>query len=160
MNVVENVIIAPHPDDEIIGCWSLIKKGLISRVIYLDATSERFRAARSLGGAFNFVAELSSYRCLDKILSRRSSTNTLITYFVPDITDNHVLHKAANCIARLSGCKLGYYSVDMIAGFVKELSEQDKKEKRAALNKYYPDQKSLWENDWKYFLFEGTVLDF
>lgn len=152
-----NIIIAPHPDDEIIGAYSLIKKGLIDHVIYLDATPERYGYARLVGKELGFTVELSDYRCLTKILSR--NLNDLETiYLVPDISDKHLLHKATNCIARLSGCKLGYYSVDMSASFIKELSKSDQEEKREVLNRFYLDQKSLWENDWKYFLFEGIVF--
>lgn len=150
------IVISPHVDDGVIGCFSLIKKGLIDGVVYLDATPERFALAQIAGKQFGFKVVFLHYRYLIDFLQQNSKD----TFLVPDISDNHVLHKAVNCIARLSGCKLGYYSVDMAASFVKELSRSDQQEKRAMLNKFYPDQKSLWENDWKYFLFEGVVYDF
>jgi LmbE family N-acetylglucosaminyl deacetylase len=151
-----NIIIAPHVDDELIGCWSLIKKDLIDKVIYVDVTPIRHRYARQVGRELGFSVEIIEFKNLYTFLEKNPSH----TYLVPDSSDNHPLHKAVNAIARISGCKLGYYSVDMVASFVRELSEEDKKEKRVMLNKYYPDQSSLWEHDWKYFLFEGVVTEF
>lgn len=150
-----NIIISPHADDELIGAFSLIKKGLIDKVIYVDVTPIRHRYARQVGRELGFSVEIIEFKNLYTFLEKNPSC----TYLVPDATDAHPLHGAINAIARFSGCKLGYYSVDMIASFVRELSEEDKKEKREMLNKYYPDQSSLWENDWKYFLFEGVVWE-
>jgi len=153
-----NIIIAPHPDDCLIGCYSLIKKGLIDWVVYLDATPERYELAKKAGYELGFSVDQLEFEGLYKYLELARAQR--FTCLVPDVTDHHPLHKAVNSIARLSGCGLGYYSVSMEASFIRELSEKDKEEKRAALNKFYPDQKSLWESDWKYFLFEGIVLDF
>lgn len=150
-----NIIIALHPDDEIIGCFSLIKKDLIDMVLYIDPSPSRFDRAKVAGESLGFTVGLLEFRQLCAYLEKNSSH----TYFVPDISDNHLRHKAVNCIGRLSGCKLGYYTTDMNTGYTRELSEEQKKEKLFALNKYYPDQKSLWERDWKYFLFEGVVND-
>ena len=154
-----NVVIAPHPDDEIIGCYSLIKKGLIDEVVYLDVTPERCRLAKNAGKELGFRTRCMEFTSFQSLLYR-NRTDRNVTFLVPDIADNHVLHKGVNCVARLSGRRLGYYSTEMNTGYTKELSKAEQQEKRAALNKYYPDQKSLWGNDWKYFLFEGVVLDF
>lgn len=151
-----NIIIAPHPDDEIIGCYSLIKKGWIDTVLYIDPSPSRFALAQKAGGALLFTVGLLEFRQLYAYLEK----NPEHTYLVPDVTDNHPLHKAINLVGRMAGVKLGYYTTDMNTGYVKELSMADMQDKRLVLNKYYPDQSSLWENDWKYFLFEGIVLDF
>ena len=150
-----NIIIAPHPDDCLIGCYSLIKKGLIDKIVYLDATPERYDYAKEAGKQLGFRVAFLRYRYLIDFLQKNSKD----TFLVPDIADTHLLHKFTNCAGRLSGCGLGYYTTEMNTGYTKELSERDKEEKRAMLNKYYPDQKSLWENDWRYFLFEGVVFD-
>lgn len=153
-----NIVIAPHADDEIIGCYSLIKKGLIDEVVYLDVTPERYRLARSAGRELGFRVRVVEYKDFQNFLYVNLN-GWQATLLVPDIADRHLLHKAVNCAVRLSGCKLGYYTVDMNTGYTKELSKVDQQEKRVALNKYYPDQKSLWENDWRYFLFEGVVFE-
>lgn len=150
-----NIIIAPHPDDCLIGCWSLVKRGMIDKVYYLDVTPIRYRYARQAGKELGFSVGVIKFKDLYAFLEKNPSH----TYLVPDIADNHLLHKAVNCVGRLSGCHLGYYSTEMNTGYVKELSAEMKKEKLFALNKFYPDQSSLWKYDWKYFLFEGVVFD-
>ena len=152
-----NIIIAPHADDELIGCYSLIKRKLIHSVWYIDSPPARFEYAKKAGEELGFFTSEVDFRDLHTALW--GSNNTLTTFLVPDIADNHLLHKAVNCIGRLSGAKLGYYTTDMNTGYVRELSEDDKREKREVLNRFYPDQSSLWERDWKYFLFEGVVYD-
>lgn len=149
------IVISPHPDDELIGVFSLIKRGLIDKVIYLDVTPIRHRHARQAGRELGFSVEVIKFKNLYTFLEKNPSH----IYLVPDATDRHPLHKAVNSAAKFSGCKLGYYSVDMVASFIRELSEKQKEEKRKTLNKFYPDQRPLWDNDWKYFLFEGIVYD-
>ncbi len=151
-----NIIISPHSDDELIGCFSLIKKGMIDEVIHIDPDPKRFALAEIVGKELGFNVTSLTFRYLVDFLK----TGHPYTYFVPDVADNHLLHKAINCVARLSGCRLGYFSTDMNTGYVKELSAEMKREKLLALNKFYPDQASLWGRDWKYFLFEGVVAEF
>lgn len=151
-----NILIAPHPDDELIGCYSLIEKGLIDTVLYIDPSPSRFALAQLTGVELGFTPGYLEFKQLCDYLEKNPSH----TYLVPDIKDGHLLHKAINCVARLSGCHLGYYSTEMNTGYVKELSAEMKKEKLLALNKFYPDQSSLWKYDWKYWLFEGVVIEF
>ena len=150
-----NILVSPHADDELIGAYSLIKSGQIDKVVYLDTPPERFKLAERVGDDFGFMGQTIDIRQLFDIMIPEEDN----VWFIPDIMDSHLLHKAANCIGRLSGCRLGYFTINMNTGYIKELSAKDKEEKRAVLNKYYPDQSSLWENDWKYFLFEGVVSE-
>jgi len=154
-----NIIIAPHPDDELIGMYSLIRGREINSVIYIDPAPGRFERSQLVGKHFGFRPYILNFgelqNCLKKARERLSSS----TIYVPDSFDKHPLHKAVNLIGRMSGCRLGYYTTDMNTGYVRELSEKEKKEKKEALDKFYPDQSSLWGNNWKYFLFEGVVYD-
>jgi len=170
-----DILIAGHPDDELIGAFRLIKSGLIDGVVYLDATPERYALAQVAGKELGFDTRKLNFSSFCNLFQCQYSDypnpgvalaydlfgvrNSESTFLVPDIADNHLLHKAVNCIMRLGGCRLGYYTTEMNTGYTKELSEEEKNEKREMLNKYYPDQASLWENDWKYFLFEGIVYD-
>jgi hypothetical protein len=172
----KNIIISPHPDDEIIGCFSLIKQGSVKGVIYIDPDYTRFELAQIAGKEMGFLVAELKFKDLPNLLEARAYDfmtpdvayvysylglgGSQLTYWVPDVADNHLLHKAVNLTGRMSSNKLlGYYSVDMNTGYVRELSDEMKKEKREMLEKYYPDQISLWKNNWKYFLFEGTVYD-
>lgn len=145
------VIIAPHPDDELIGCYKLITSGLVKKIVYVSNSIERINSAdklcRDFDIQFGLVTNLIALHHLDK--------NDI--YLVPSITDHHPLHRQVNGI--MKEYKNGYYSIDMNAEFIKELLPNEQQEKHNLLNRYYPDQKALWENDWKYFLFEGTVIE-
>jgi len=146
-------IIAPHPDDEIIGCFSLIKKNEIGKILYLNSEKERMSLARKFCKDFGipckFISEnsLMSYKFSDKEI-----------YLIPYIVDRHPLHRLVNIIVSLKARNKGYYTTDMNSEFIHELKDSSQ-EKRQMLDKYYPDQKSLWDSDWKYFLFEGIVYD-
>ena len=153
-----NIIISPHPDDELIGCCSLIRKGLIEQVIYIDPPPERLAQAQVVGKELGFAVDTLNFGDLQLYLTNMVLGEEAIVW-VPDSLDNHPLHRAVNSIARMSGCRLGYYSTDMTASFIRELSIKEQEEKLAMLNMYYPDQKSLWKSNWKYFLFEGIVYD-
>ena len=149
------ILICPHPDDELIGAFSLIKKGLIDKVVYIDPPPARYERAIRVGKESGFIVEKSEFKDFYAYLE----SNPSHTFLVPDSADNHLLHQAINLVARQSICCLGYYSTDMNTGYTRELRKEDKKQKLAALNKFYPDQKSLWVNDWKYWLFEGVVFE-
>ncbi len=152
------VIIAPHPDDELIGCFTLFDKGLVKKVIYIDDNKERAAKARKLTSSmgvdvefipFNeFVAGTSKYG-----LSQEED------YLVPCLQDNHFKHKVVNILTRLGSKRVGYYTTQMDTEFTRPLTKELSEKKRKALNRYYPDQKSLWQYDHKYFLFEGIVYD-
>lgn len=154
-----NILLAPHCDDELIGCHLSIKRGIIDLVVYVDPPVGRLKFADIAGKELGFSVGTVDFKDLHTFLERWNDLENHII-FVPDVADNHPRHKAVNLMGRMSGCRLGYYSTDMNTGYTKELSNKDKKEKREMLNRYYPDQKSLWENNWKYFLFEGVVTDF
>ena len=103
-----NIIISPHPDDELIGCYSLIKQGLIDTVIYIDAEPDRLVEANLFGENLGFKVEELDFKYLYNHLEY-PELSTLMgedpTVFVPDSSDNHPLHKAINGVARMSGCK-------------------------------------------------------
>jgi len=148
-------IIAPHPDDEIIGCSRLFMSKSVDTVLYI-----------SDGATILRLEELENFCCSLGVKNDFCSSDDLLKHlkkykkyriFVPSAKDHHPLHRKINGMT--IGMSRGIYSIDMNTEYVKELSEEDKKIKLEWLNKYYPSQKSLWENDWKYFMFEGTVLE-
>ena len=76
---------------------------------------------------------------------------------MPDpVYELHPLHRqwgmVGETMARV-GFDVIFYSTNMNAPYIHELAVAD--DKKELLNKVYPDQKSLWEYDHKYFLFEG-----
>lgn len=139
---MRTLILAPHIDDELIGCYSRIKAGLVPDVCYFfDITEERFNEAKNFesSGAIKIVKEedlnLPSY---DIIL-------------VPSIQDHHPDHKYVN--RKYRRFATSFYSVDMVEAT--PYSIEDRLYKRNLLNTYYKSQSSLWEHDNKYFIFES-----
>ena len=146
------VILAPHVDDEVIGCYSLFTDGYdrVKQVIYFyDLTDNRKDEAIEASKFFKFDASFDGY---DAIIDKDA------ILCVPNISDAHPHHKAVNQYAKtLSNEKL-YYSVDMNRDFV-VLDEADQKFKLTMLRQIYPSQVKLFESDAKYHLFESITPD-
>jgi len=139
------VIFAPHIDDELIGCWSLIRAKEVDKVYYFfDITTERKREAIQL--AFDFGYDVFFNADATQI----DDAQTLL---VPNIRDQHPHHKIVNYSAkhRYPGQKKKYYSIDMNYGTILLKDYEDKKK---ALLTYFPSQAALFNNG-KYYLFES-----
>jgi hypothetical protein len=54
-----------------------------------------------------------------------------------------------------AGADVIFYNTIMNAPYIHEI--KDPEDKKNCLNIIYPSQKSLWETDYKYFLYEGRV---
>lgn len=137
------LIIAPHIDDETIGCWSVLNDPELEvTVMWLnELTPERVKEAQSIRlvdyhvfGAYDDEAFFSKFDAV----------------YVPSRRDWHPAHKEAN--AQFRKWATHYYSVDMKHGLF--LGDEKAKAKRKALDEWFPSQASLWANDAKYYLFE------
>lgn len=141
---MSNIILAPHIDDEMIGCYQLILSGNINRIIYFfDLTDERRKEALDFCSSFGILCDFSGTTAniqLDDIL------------FVPSISDSHPHHKIVNGYAKSLPNKKFYYSVDMTNPKLLDPVLQENKLKD--LIKYYPTQHNLIISDDKYHLFE------
>ena len=100
-------IFAPHPDDELIGCFSVIRRRQIKRVVYFyDLTKERKAEAASVANHYGFIADFSGVKFPLKNLTK--------CLLIPTRDDNHPQHKAINQFAKsIGGVEMGYYSVDL-----------------------------------------------
>lgn len=149
------IIIAPHPDDELIGCYSLLTQGGVSDVYYLldGLSDERKKEAINLCKYFGIGCLFLSYIDMFEMVHKQENT----TFFVPSMQDHHPDHKRINAIVRNSSNK-GIYSIDMNTEFISVLSEQASAKKKYLLDRFYPSQAELWNKNSMYYLFEGTVL--
>lgn len=136
---MKTLIIAPHVDDEVIGCWSILQqKHRDITVHYLyeweDRIHEGIAAARTLGYtiAFELPTDLSKFEEI----------------YVPTRRDGHADHQKANAL--YCGVATHYYSVDMHCR--KPVVRPDLK--KLYLDDLFPSQKDLWAYDAKYYLFE------
>lgn len=147
---MRNVILAPHVDDEMIGCWSLFANGQVSYVVYFeDLTAERKEEAKHMQQIMG--VKHISFEGFDFIVEPD------MMLYVPNIADAHPSHKMVNHWAKKHNNPKKYYSVDMNVPFV-VLDDIDQKDKRGMLTLCYPSQSKLFEND-KYWLFESIMDD-
>lgn len=150
------VILAPHIDDELIGCYSVLKGHhfmalhklpvQLTVIYFFDITYDRKDEAgylaRSLG--FNTLFDPAA-DTVEKWCAEASKI------YVPSRRDAHENHKELNQSYRHLATH--FYSVDMVDA--SPLQPKDRSQKKEWLNAYYPSQSALWERDHKYFLFES-----
>lgn len=145
---------APHVDDEVIGCFSLLEKGLITDVVYMfELTDERRAEALACAKKYNFNPIFASdFGDWD---SRDIESGDNI--FVPTIKDSHPDHKYVNnsgrWLSKNKNCNIFFYSVDMNTRERKTLTFDQRAAKRLALNELFPSQSNLLSDD-KYSFFE------
>ena len=151
---IVEVIISPHPDDEIIGLYErLIKRDNKIIIVYTENIDEiRKKECLSLKNYLdNISAQFFNASIPPSLLNPKN-----IFYFPDHIYENHPAHRIQGQkgeeLAR-KGLTVIFYSTNMKSPYIHEV--KDFKGKRHLLEKVYPSQKSLWKNDHRYFLFEG-----
>lgn len=149
----ELIIIAPHPDDEIIGCYEkLTEKGANPIIIYGPETEQKRREeALKLKDFVDVKVQLFLANIPPNLL------DTDNTYMFPNPVDEiHPLHRQygmmGESMAR-QGLDVLFYTTQMNVPYIREI--QDPGAKKSLLNSVYFGQSSLWEYEHKYFLFEG-----
>lgn len=149
------IILAPHPDDELIGCWRLLEAGLVAEVWYFfDIDHTRMVELVKLSEYYKFGLNFIN---IEKPNIYRPYKDTII--LIPNINDIHPQHKQVNIWAKkyFEKYKKQYYSVDMNTTF-DILPSFDSLSKQKLLLQFYPSQAKLFENE-KYFLFESLRDD-
>lgn len=167
------VILAPHPDDEIIGNFELISEKPKNVLVvyfkeYAGNTEElrrlRINEASKVAKRFGFnytirsdVITLISDAMLWEIVKAEAGSKDNVVILVPDNRDWHEHHRLVNSagyiVAKSYGFKFAEYSTRMNTEYVRECKYPN--EKLEAL-KMYKSQSWLWENgDAKWWLFEG-----
>jgi len=140
-------IIAPHVDDEAIGCWSYLAAGRVTEVIYLfELTATRRAEAQAAAREFGFNPVFST--------GTLPEVRTDAFVLLPSITDSHPHHQQANRHYRNLPNAKQFYQVDMQAGKT-VLGGGAAGLKKQALDRLYPSQKALWATDASYYLFEN-----
>jgi hypothetical protein len=148
----EIVIVAPHPDDELIGCYEQLITGENLVIIYSgDTPQNRREKALKLKDHINLTHQLFHMAIPQIFMSKDNK------FFAPDpIYENHPKHREWGMIGESmarQGYDVTFYNTKMNAPYIHEVISPE--QKRILLEKVYPDQKSLWKYEHKYFLFEG-----
>lgn len=148
------IIISPHYDDEIIGNYEIISNPEIKPIIIYMQFDDGERKGESL----KLKDELDNIKIQ---LFQKSIPNIFldpknVLYFPDPIFEFHPEHRKWGSVGEellRQGLNVIFYSINMQAPYIHEIKKN--KEKEDLLNRIYPSQKSLWEMDKKYILFEG-----
>lgn len=155
-----NIVFSPHVDDEVIGCFLALNRGIITDVVYFyDLTDDRKVEAIKSSERFGFRAHfcLTDWGMPYLNSELEVTLSDKDTIFCPTVRDTHNEHALVNKYARQIksryGVDLVFYTVDM-ESFQVPLSPENRAEKKAALAELFPTQSFLLQNE-KYHLFEG-----
>lgn len=147
------VIIAPHFDDEIIGNFEVIANPLVKPIIvYLQDDEERKKESLKLKDELDNVKVQLFQKSIPSVVVNPNN----VLYFPDPIYEFHPDHRKWGAIGEdylRQGLNVVFYSINMQAPYIHNVKEVD--EKKDLLDKIYASQKSLWEMDKKYILFEG-----
>jgi hypothetical protein len=148
---METVIIAPHPDDEIIGCYEKLLSS--NPIIIYDGDTDEKRREEILELRKHVDIKLQMFQ---KSLPTSFINKDTILYFPDPIYELHPLHRqwgsTGESLAR-SGYNVIFYTTNMNAPYIHEV--ENPKAKETLLNTAYPLQNDLWKYEKKYVLFEG-----
>ena len=149
------IIVAPHPDDEIIGCYEVLADITNTSIIiiYSGETEAQRRNETVQLRKFcpNVKVQLFQNSIPPSFLNKQN-----IFYFSDPIHEIHPLHRHWGSIGEgLARSKENviFYSTIMNVPWIHEVRDKDLKEK--LLNDVYPSEKSLWEYEKKFILFEA-----
>lgn len=154
----KNIVVAPHPVDELVGVFSLLKKYEIAHVFYVKdflSDKQRRKELQDCALVFKFAPWILSLNDIEKGLERN------VIYYIPHTKDYHPEHKKVRDLfernKNIVKYELKYYTTEMNTSNIYSIHSW--KEKEQHLYSIYPTQKSLWQYNAKYYLFEG-ISDF
>lgn len=152
----KHIILAPHADDEIIGCYEALITGKVQHVIFPVNNQAALKESEGSAKVFGFTTDLfTDLNDLYRFGQFAKNLGGLI--FLPDpVYEFHPEHKRWGGLGRSLGNNVVYYSTNMNAPYLHEVYHST--DKKNALDVCYPGKKSLWEFDHRYFLFEGHTM--
>jgi len=149
----DTIIVAPHADDELIGCYSVLcDPDLKPIIIYTEEMDEKRQKEVLL--LKDFVTLKAQTFLKNVPMSMMKPDNKF--YFPDPVHETHPAHRAAGMmgegLARM-GLDVIFYSTEMNVPWKQEVFNPEKKEN--LLNNIYSSQADLWRYEKKYILFEA-----
>jgi LmbE family N-acetylglucosaminyl deacetylase len=150
-------VVAPHPDDELIGAFSLIAEKYVDEVIYMATHNDiRMSEINKCCKEFGFIPTICvTTHNLTQVLNRiTQEPNSVI--FTPDPQyEYQPYHKKISGLVDgiCQDWQIYYYTIEMNTPYLSEVILPERK--RESLDMIYYSQKHLWTTNHKYFLFEG-----
>jgi len=145
------IIIAPHPDDEIIGAYEVMKDH--QTMILYDASTPQLRREEALKLKDSF--DISAQIFQANIPPPWYKLENVIFFFPDPVYETHPLHRQWGYMGEMmarTGQQVVFYNTIMNAPYIHEV--EDFHQKKEALE-VFGSQKNMWAWDHKYFLFEG-----
>lgn len=172
----EHVVVAPHCDDEFIGCFELLVKAqraivLIQEECTVERLNESHTMMRNIFSTFNGGKSKSVYfQNLNHRLhvAGDKGVNTCVFWFPDPLYETHPDHKiytpslqerlTSNAfVCKGQQCLFGFYSVNMNAPYLHVLP-QDISERKMREAKAYKSQEGYFKQHNDSFFFEGRIL--
>ena len=153
MSKKDHIIIAPHPDDECIGMYEILKNEESKIIIYSgDTLNSRREIALKLRDEIPSIKLQMFHMSIPQSLINKENI-----FYMPDpYFEIHPKHREWGFIGEQmarQGLNVIFYSTIMNTPYIHEVKEPQEKEN--LLNKIYPDQSDLWKFEKKFILFEG-----
>jgi len=149
----ETIIVAPHADDEIIGCFEIITNEKIKPIIIYTEEMEDERKQATLKLKELTPVKIQLYL---RNIPPAALNHTNKFFFPHPIYETHPAHRAQGFVGEQlarGGLDVTFYITEMTAPFKFECAKPF--DKHLLLEDTYPDQSKLWKYDHKYFLFSG-----
>jgi len=145
------IIVAPHPDDEIIGCFEVVSNYKTMILYDSDTPQLRREEAMKLKDKFDINMQVFMVSIPQPWLTIPNAV-----FFFPDpIYEVHPVHRRWGQVGEMmarAGHNVVFYNTIMNAPYIHEVINFH--EKKKALD-VFESQKNMWKWDHKYFLFEG-----
>jgi hypothetical protein len=148
----ETIIIAPHCDDEIIGCYSILSNRNIHPIIIYTEDTDSIRKEEAL--KLPYYCYIKDQVFEPVIADRYINYDT--TFYFPGPDEIHPAHRKMAAIGEemaRKGFNIIFYSTNMNVKWIKEV--QNPELKKNTLETIYSSQSDLWKYEHKYFLFEA-----
>lgn len=151
--MIRYVILAPHIDDETIGCHSLLQQEEVGSVFYFfefdqNRVNEAAAASKWFGFTPFFPKSIEAFE--DACKKHGPIFADDVAILVPRINDHHWAHKEVNRMAKRIFTNLLFYSIDMNDN----PSRYHDDRKKDDLYRLYPSQKQYFDDHPQCYLFE------